>query len=133
MDDSQKPNPVNHDLLKRMGKAFNSHDIDTLMEFFAEDGVFVLARGTEPWGRRLKGRAEIRQLLTERFKNVTDMKWEEVDVWFCGNRAVTEFIVTGTSKSGQKVNYHGCDLFLFNDQGKIVIKDTYWKSNEPVL
>jgi hypothetical protein len=38
---------VNLDLMKAISAAFNSRDVDRIVEFFAEDGVFCLARGPE--------------------------------------------------------------------------------------
>lgn len=35
--------------------AFNRHDLDAIMEFFAGDCAFFLPRGPEPWGRRFEG------------------------------------------------------------------------------
>jgi hypothetical protein len=128
-----KNGPVNDELLKKMGEAFNTHNVNAVVDFFAEDGVFVMARGPEPYGRKLKGKREIKAFLTERFAKFKDMRWNELDRWYVANRAVTEWVVTGTSPSGEKVNLYGCDLFLFNDDGKIVKKDTYWKSNEKTI
>jgi hypothetical protein len=124
--------PVTLDLLNEMGKAFNNHDIDGIMSYFADDGVFILARGPDPWGKSLKGKNEIRALLTERFKTSKNMKWSLLNQYVCGNNAVTEWLLTGTTGKGEELNLFGCDLFVFNDDGKIVKKDTYWKSKEPI-
>jgi hypothetical protein len=39
------------DLMKAISAAFNSRDVDRIVSFFAEDGVFCLSRGPEPVGR----------------------------------------------------------------------------------
>ena len=43
-------------LLQAINAAFNSRDVDRIMEFFADDCTFLMARGPEPDGRRVHGR-----------------------------------------------------------------------------
>ena len=43
-----------------------------------------------------------------------------------GNRAVSVWMVTGTSADGEALNYQGCDIYEFRGD-KILNKDTYWK------
>ena len=112
--------------------AYNNHDVGAIADSFTENGVFELSRGSEPWGTRLSGRKEIRKFLEERFRTTTDMQWETLDLWISGNRAVLEFMVTGTTKDGKPIKRHGCDLWTF-DGKKVSRKDTYWKSTEAPL
>ena len=86
----------------------------------------VVARGPDPWGQRCRGRAEIRDLLVERFARIPDMHWESHRDWADGNLGVSEWTVTGTTTSGERLNWLGCDIWEFRD-GKVVKKDTYWK------
>jgi ketosteroid isomerase-like protein len=46
--------------------------------------------------------------------------------WVSSDRGVSEWLLTGTSKTGEKIRVQGCDLFEFRD-GNIVRKDSYWK------
>src|SRR4051812_14121197 len=41
--------------------AFNAHDVDAIMSFFAEDCVLDMPRGPSPGGRRLVGREQVRE------------------------------------------------------------------------
>jgi ketosteroid isomerase-like protein len=41
-------------LMKQINEAFNSRDVDRIMSFFAEDCTFLMARGPEPEGRRVR-------------------------------------------------------------------------------
>ena len=50
------------------------------------------------------------------------MRWDHVDAFVTGNRAVTVWMVT----DGERLNYRGCDLHEFRGD-KILNKDTYWK------
>ena len=113
-------------LMKQINEAFNSRDVDRIMSFFAEDCTFLMARGPEPEGRRVHGKAAVRNVLGDRFGVITDMRWDHVDSFITGNRAVTVWIVTGTGVDGEKLNHRGCDLYEFRGD-KILNKDTYWK------
>ena len=113
-------------LMKDINAAFNSRDVDRIMEFFAEDCTFLMARGPEPVGRRVHGKAAVRKVLADRFKVISDMRWDHIDHFVTGNRAVSVWMVTGTGADGEKLNYQGCDIYEFRGD-KILNKDTYWK------
>ena len=49
--------PVTVETLKAIAEAFNRHDLDAIMEFFAEDSTLDMPRGPDPWGRRFIGKA----------------------------------------------------------------------------
>jgi ketosteroid isomerase-like protein len=74
---------MTEDVLQAVLDAFNRHDLDAILEHFADDAVFESPRGPEPFGTRFVGKGEVR----------------------------------------------GCDLWTFRD-GKIVVKDSYWKRVE---
>jgi ketosteroid isomerase-like protein len=114
------------DLLMRINEAFNRRDVDKILEFFADDATFLMARGPEPCGRRVHGKAAIGKILADRFQVISDMRWDHVDHFVTGDRAVTVWMVTGTGADGEKLNYQGCDLYQFRGD-KILHKDTYWK------
>ena len=113
-------------VMKSINEAFNSRDVDRIMEFFAEDCTFLMARGPEPVGRRVHGKAAVRKVLADRFKVIPDMRWDHIDDFICGTRAVSVWMVTGVGKDGEKLNYQGCDIYEFRGD-KILNKDTYWK------
>jgi ketosteroid isomerase-like protein len=46
--------------LKSFLDAFNRHDLDDVMSFFTENPVLEMPRGSQPWGSRAEGRAEVR-------------------------------------------------------------------------
>jgi len=113
-------------LLQAINAAFNSRDVDRIMEFFAEDCTFLMARGPEPVGRRVHGKAAVRKVLADRFRVITDMRWDHVEQIIAGSRAITVWMVTGHGADGEMLNYRGCDIYEFRDD-KILNKDTYWK------
>jgi ketosteroid isomerase-like protein len=113
-------------LMKDINAAFNARDVDRIMAFFADDATFMMARGPEPCGRRVHGKDAIRQVLADRFKVIPDMRWDHVDVFIAGPRAVSVWMVTGAGRDGERLNYRGCDIYEFRED-KILHKDTYWK------
>ena len=114
------------ELMKEINAAFNSRDVDRIMAFFAEDCTFLMARGPEAVGRRVHGKEAVRRVLADRFKVIPDMRWDHVDSFICGDRAVSVWMVTGRGSDGERLNYRGCDIYEFRGD-KILNKDTYWK------
>ncbi len=124
-------NVVTEALLDQIQDAFNAQDVDGILSHFADDCLWVMARGSEPqWGRRCHGKAEIGEVLRARYAVITDMRWVDMVHFIAGNRAASEWTVQGTLQSGARIDLKGCDLWTFNDAGKVVKKDTYWKTIE---
>ena len=120
---------VTLELMKAISAAFNSRDVERIVAFFAEDGVFCLARGPESVGRTLAGNAAIRKALADRFVQIPDMRWDHEEYILMGDRAVSLWTVRGKSADGEALNYQGCDIYTFKDD-KIVHKNTFWKQVE---
>jgi len=97
-----------------------------IVECFAEEASFCLARGPEPVGRTLKGKAAIRKALADRFQQIPDMRWEGQDYILAGDRAVSLWTVRGRGSDGEELNYQGCDIYRFEGD-KIIDKNTFWK------
>jgi len=101
------------DLLLQINAAFNSRDVDRILSFFADDATFLMARGPEPAGRRVHGKAAIGKVLADRFKVISDMRWDHIDHFVTGPRAVSVWTVTGTGTDGERLDYLGCDIYEF--------------------
>lgn len=123
-------NTVTVATLKRFVAAFNAHDLDAVMSFFADDCELFMPRGPEPWGERFVGKADVRKALATRFESIPDVHYGEDHNWVSGNHAVSQWTLTGTTKDGKKITVRGCDLLEFRS-GKIIRKDSYWKIVEP--
>ena len=106
--------------------AFNAHDLDAIMQFFADECSLDMPRGPEPWGQRVVGKNAVRQALASRFKGLPDVRYSDDRHWVCGNMIFSEWLLTGTKPDGTPVKVRGCDHFEFRD-GKVVRKDSYWK------
>ena len=118
---------VTTERMKAISAAFNSRDVERIVDCFAEDGTFCLARGPESVGRTLKGKAAIRQALTDRFKQIPDMRWENEDYILAGDQAISIWTVRGKGVDGEALNYQGCDIYRFDRDGQIIHKNTFWK------
>jgi ketosteroid isomerase-like protein len=113
--------------LRELVEAFNAHDLDRIMRFFADDCVLDTPRGSEPGGTRYAGRAAVRAGLASRFDGIPDVHYGEDEHWTCGDHAVSRWLLTGTATSGEKVRVRGCDLLDLAPDGRVRRKDSYWK------
>ena len=118
--------PVTYEVLKGFLEAFNQHDLDAIMSYFAEDCVFYMPRGASPRGDRYVGKDEVRVSLAKRFEGIPDVHYGEDQHWVCDDFGVSEWTLTGTSLSGKKIEVRGVDLLEFAE-GKIIRKDSFWK------
>lgn len=115
-------------LLDEIQDGFNRHDVDAILSHFTDDSEWLMARGPNaPEGRRCLGKAEIGEVLSQRYKQIPDMRWEEMRHWIVDEtKAISEWTVRGTPQGGAPFEYLGCDLWEFRD-GYVTKKDTYWK------
>ena len=114
------------DTLEAIADAFNRHDVDAIMAFFAEDAVFEAPAGLDPWGRRLVGKDHVREGFAARFAGIPDVHYGDASHWVSGDRGVSEWTLTGTTTEGARLELRGCDLWTFRN-GQVVRKDSYWK------
>ena len=116
--------------LQEVLDAFNRHDLDAIMSYFAEDAVFETPRGPDPWGRRFEGKEEVRRGLAARFEGIPDVHYGEDKHFACARRGVSEWTITGTSVDGDPIAVRGCDIRTFDADGLITRKDSFWKIRE---
>jgi steroid delta-isomerase-like uncharacterized protein len=116
--------------LQAIADAFNRHDLDAIMAFFADDAVFEAPRGPDPFGRRFEGKAAVREGLAARFAGIPDVHYGDDDHFVAGDRGASEWTLTGTITDGTRLEVRGCDLWTFRD-GLVTRKDSYWKIVEP--
>jgi len=116
----------NYELLLELTAAFNAHDLDRIMLHFAEDASLDMPRGSKPWGTRFIGKDGVRKGLAMRFEATPDVHYGEARHWVSGRLGVSEWLLTGTTKEGRKVEVRGSDHYEFRG-GKVIRKDSYWK------
>lgn len=113
-------------MAKAILDAFNAHDLDRIMTFFAEDCSLDMPRGPGPSGQQFVGKAAVRMGLAGRFEGLPDAHYGEARHWGSGAMVASEWLLTGTRPGGEKLRVRGCDHDEFRD-GKVVRKDSYWK------
>ena len=113
--------------------AFNRHDLDEIMSYFTDDCTFDMPKGPNAFGTRYQGKARVREGLASRFSGIPDVHYGD-DRHFVsksGDRGASEWLLTGTATTGERIEVRGCDLFEFGQDGKIKVKDSYWKIVQP--
>ena len=120
-------------MLRAFLDAFNRHDLDDIMSYFTEDCTFDMPKGPNPFGTRYQGKEGVREGLASRFSGIPDVHYGD-DRHFVsrtGDRGVSEWLLTGMATTGERIEVRGCDLFEFSENGKIRVKDSYWKIVQP--
>jgi len=117
---------VDEQTLKRVLAAFNRHDLDAIMSFFTDDCLLNMPRGPAPAGRTAVGKDAVRALLASRFEGIPDVLYSHDRHFVAGDRGASEWLLTGTTRAGERVEVRGCDLFEFRGD-KISRKDSFWK------
>ena len=118
--------PVTLETLKSFLAAFNRHDLDAIMSYFHDDCVFYMPRGSGPRGNTFVGKEQVRAGLATRFEGIPDVHYGDDTHWVCGNVGVSEWTLTGTSRTMGRIHVRGVDILEFRD-GKITRKDSFWK------
>ena len=88
---------------------------DAILSHFADDCEWLMASGPNaPEGRRCVGKDEIGRVLRDRYEQIPDMRWDDMEHWIAGEtRAASEWTVRGTPAGGEAFEWLGCDLWRF--------------------
>ena len=106
---------------------WNRHDVDCIMTFMADECVFETTAGKEACGTRYEGREGVREAFARVFKMFPDAHFGNARHFVAGDRGLSEWVFTGTTAEGKKLEVNGCDVFTFAN-GKIAKKDSYFKN-----
>ncbi|MCW5719380.1 MAG: nuclear transport factor 2 family protein [Bauldia sp.] len=108
--------------------AFNAHDLDRIMAFFADDCVLEMPRGSAPYGARFTGKPAVRAALATRFEGLPDIHYGNARHFVDAGAAtgISQWTLTGTARDGTRKEVHGCDFYTFR-AGLVTRKDSYWK------
>ena len=120
------PARMTEDLMKGFLDAFNRHDLDAIMDYFADECEFYMPRGEGPRGTRFVGKQAVRAGLAMRFEGIPDVHYGDDRHWAGENFGVSEWTLTGTTTAGKQLEVRGVDLLEFRN-GKITRKDSFWK------
>jgi len=112
--------------LRSIAAGFDRHDLDGILSHFADDAVFDSPRGPDPGGQRYVGKDAIRDAFAARFSGIPDVRYRDDEHFVDGDRGASEWTLSGTTTTGQRIEVRGCDLWTLRD-GKVVKKDSFWK------
>jgi steroid delta-isomerase-like uncharacterized protein len=118
-------------LMQEFADAWNRHDVDALMSMMTADCVFEASAGNAVNGERHEGQAAVRAAFAAVFEQYPDAHWGGARHFTSGDRGVSEWTFTGTSRDGRRVEVTGCDLLTFRG-GRIAVKNSYRK-NRPAI
>jgi ketosteroid isomerase-like protein len=113
--------------LEAFGDGWNRHDVDFIMTFMSEDCAFETTAGPEACGKRFAGREQVREAFAGVFKRFPDANFGEARHFVAGDRGVSEWLFTGTTSDGKRLEVNGCDIFTFQGD-KIAVKNSYFKT-----
>ena len=111
--------------------AFNRLDLDAVMSFFAEDGIYEEFNGKES-----RGLEAIRAAFEPQFAG----KWGKIR--FVDERLIVDADAGEVMASwrceleqvqGAPASWRGLDLLRFDERGRIVRKSTYAKAKAPLF
>ncbi|MGH7914213.1 MAG: nuclear transport factor 2 family protein [Candidatus Binataceae bacterium] len=117
------------DLTSRFVEAFNRNDLNAVMAFFADDGVY-----DEFNGRRNAGKAAVRAALEPQFNGAYgEMKFLDEDMFVDpdAGKVMASWRCTLSIK-GESTSWRGLDLMHFKGD-KLVQKLTYAKTKVPLF
>lgn len=116
------------DLTRRFLDAFNRKDLDAVMEFFADDGIY-----DEFNGKRNVGKAAIRATFVPQFTSAFGtMRFLDDFADAMTDKVMASWRCT-LSVHGEPTSWRGLDLMHFVGGGKLIQKLTYAKTKVPLL
>jgi len=111
-------------------QAFNDNDLDAMMSYFAEDGVYEEFNGT-----RSQGLDAVRAAFKPQFSGgFGEMKFVDEDLMVDAetNKVMASWRCE-LEVNGKPTHWRGLDLLTFNDDGKVALKLTYAKAKVPLF
>jgi hypothetical protein len=69
----------------------------------------------------------VHEAFTRVFEAFPDARFDDARHFAAGNRGVSEWLFTGTTAEGEKVEVNGCDLFTL-ECDYIALKSSYFKA-----
>lgn len=111
----------NLSVAKAIFNAFNAHDWNGMMQYYAEDAVFMDPSFPEPVRDRdfmVRHHTELHQVFPDIHDAVKFM-------YVAGDTIIVEFVSTGTNQSGESFTLPICTVLTFK-KGKVIRDATYY-------
>jgi ketosteroid isomerase-like protein len=114
------------DRLEEFFDAWNAHDIDRIVSFFAPEGAYLGSIGPDDDGTAFRGLDEVRRGVTAFLGTYADAHYTDSAIVVAGDHGYATWTFHGTTADGARVIYRGVDIFKFaGDQ--ILLKDAFRK------
>ena len=111
--------------IERYNDAWNAQDLEAILAFHAPGMVFE----NHTAGDRVEGDA-VGEHIARIFERNPDLRFTGRRLYARDGLVVSEWTATATSRSGQRVEWDGVDVFPF-EGGLILRKDVYSSSHDP--
>jgi ketosteroid isomerase-like protein len=111
--------------IERYNDAWNAQDLEAILAFHAPGMVFE----NHTAGDRVEGDA-VGEHIARIFERNPDLRFTGRRLYARDGLVVSEWTATATSRSGQRVEWDGIDVFPF-EGGLILRKDVYSSSHDP--
>ena len=110
--------------VEKFNKAFNAHDIHTVMDVMTSDCIFE-STSPAPDGIRYVGADQVRSYWEKFFAGFPDARFETEEIITMGDRCIVRWVYQ-KMKDGKPWHLRGVDIFRVRD-GKIAEKLSYVK------
>jgi uncharacterized protein (TIGR02246 family) len=107
-------------------EAWNSHDPERVLAYFAADCAYHASFGPELLGRSYVGREAVLEGVRRFFQRYPDGRFEGAEVFVAGDRGASEWTFVATEADGSELRVRGADLFEF-DGDLIRVKNAFRK------
>jgi len=111
--------------IERYNDAWNAQDLEAILAFHAPGMVFE----NHTAGDRVEGDA-VGEHIARIFERNPDLRFTGRRLYARDGLVVSEWTATATSRSGQRVEWDGVDVFPF-EGGLMLRKDVYSSSHNP--
>ena len=117
---------VNRIVIEKMVEGFAKHDIDLIMQQFADDAVYYDMHGEGISGQTYRGIKEIRQVFEGYFSSLPNHTYEDAKIVVSGDQvhANWDLVIGDQRKQNQLYKTRGSDYFELKD-GKVVVKNAW--------
>jgi ketosteroid isomerase-like protein len=94
--------------------AWNTHDAERVLAYFADECTYHASFGPELLGRSFVGRAGVLDGVRRFFERYPDGRFEDTEVFVAGDRGASEWTFVATEADGTRLRVRGADLFEFD-------------------
>jgi len=101
-------------IIENFNKAFNLHNVETMMALMTEDCLFDNTY-PPPDGESILGKTNVKKFWDAFFKNSPQANIEIEEISFCGDRIFQRWVYHWQEPNGMKGHVRGADIFLIRD------------------